>query len=376
MILSPFFRSFFMGGFECADQINRHGDRVNLLQETEHDIRVEEDYQLLVNMGIFTVREGICWSNVEKVAEVFDFSEVLNRMKVSEKLGIQIIWDLIHFGYPDGLFPTHPHFGWRFENLCAAFAKFYIENSNEPLYVVPVNEISFLSWFSGETRGTVPFAVNNGWDIKYHLCRAALMGIKVLKKLIPDCTIVMVEPMVKIHDDGDEPGDVFRRNEYQFEAMDIIAGRTCPELDGDESYLEILGFNYYWNCQWKGESDTIYWPDPIKQRVPLHQLLTEVHQRYGKPIFLSETGHFGEGRVEWLEEITHESLLAQENGVDFHGICIYPVTDRPNWDDLSSYSQCGLYDLDENKNRIPEVEYIQSLKNLVIKVNNKKFTNN
>src|SRR5690606_37557064 len=147
---------FFMGGFECADQINRHGERVNLLEETQHDLRVYEDYQNLVELGIFTVREGICWSKVEKSPGNYDFSEVLNRIKTAEKLGIQIIWDLIHFGYPDGLFPTHPHFVQRFENLCRAFAQFYRLTCDETLYVVPINEISFLSWLSGEARGTVP----------------------------------------------------------------------------------------------------------------------------------------------------------------------------------------------------------------------------
>lgn len=371
MMPQPFFKSYFQGGFECADQVNRHAIRVNLLQETEHDIRIEEDYRLLNDLNIFTAREGICWSNVEKEAGFFDFSEVLVRMKAAEKYGIQVIWDLIHFGYPDGLFPTHPHFASRFENLCRAFARFYQENSSEILYVVPVNEISFLSWFSGETRGTIPFAVHNGWDIKYHLCKAALQGIKILKEELPTCKIVMVEPLVKIHNKGNEdPEEVFRRNEYQFEAMDIIGGRLCPELGGDESYLEILGFNYYWNCQWKGEAETVWWPDIPGERTPLHELLKDAYKRYGKPMFLSETGHFGEGRVEWLEEITQECLIASEQGVDFHGICIYPITDRPDWDNLESYSHCGIYDLDENKNRIPENDYIQSLKRQQILVEN------
>ena len=351
-----------MGGFECADHINRHGDRVNLLKETQHDLRVREDYQLLSDMGIQTVREGICWSEVEKVPGVYDFSEVLNRMNAAKDFGIQQIWDLIHFGYPDGIFPTHPHFIWRFENLCRAFVQFYKTHFTETLFVVPVNEISFLSWHSGENRGTVPFAIHNGWDIKYHLCKAALQGIRILKEELPDCKIVMVEPLVKIHSRNDDD-DVSHRNEYQFEAMDIIAGRMCPELGGNETYLEILGFNYYWNCQWKGEAESLDWPDLLQERTSLKDLLTQVYQRYNKPIFLSETGHFGEGRVNWLEEISSECFAAREEGVDFQGICIYPVTDRPDWDNLSSYSQCGLFDLDENKNRLPEVAYIESLKN-------------
>lgn len=361
------FQTYFMGGFECADHINRSGNRINLLKETEHHLRVEEDYQLLLNMGISTVREGICWSVVEGKKNHYDFTEVLNRVKIAEKLGIQIIWDLIHFGYPDDLFPTHPKFSERFENLCRAFVHFYKANCSQRLLVVPINEISFLSWFSGEARGTVPFAHQNGWDIKYHLCKAAIRGIKVLKQEDPNCVIVMVEPLVKVHSDGfTSEEDLIKINEYQFEAADMISGRLCPELGGQEDFLEIIGLNYYWTCQWTGADSTIYWPDADGKRVPLHQLLQEVYLRYQKPLFLSETGHFGEGRVEWIEEITNECFTASNNGVEFFGICIYPVTDRPDWDDLGSYSQCGIFDLDSMGNRIPHEEYIASVMNLQV----------
>jgi beta-glucosidase/6-phospho-beta-glucosidase/beta-galactosidase len=354
------FNSFLMGGFECADHINRSGERINLLKETQHDIRFFEDYQNLAAIGIKTVREGICWSSVETAPGVFDFSEILNRMKVAEKLGIQQIWDLIHFGYPDGIFPTHPLFCKRFEQLCEAFALFYKANSKLPLFVVPINEISFLSWHSGDVRGTVPFAVNSGWDIKYHLCKAAILGIKKLKSTDPECTIILVEPLVKIH--PTEPDqDVSEVNEHQFQAMDIIAGRICSELGGTENFLEILGFNYYWNCQWKGAGESLDWPDPERNRMPFSELLLHAYKRYNKPVIISETGHFGSGRVEWIEEITAECLIAKKNGVDLMGICIYPVTDRPDWDDVNKYCDCGIWDLDENKNRIAHQPYIDAV---------------
>lgn len=354
------FNSFLMGGFECADHINRSGERINLLKETQHDIRFHEDYKALAKIGIKTVREGICWSDVEKSAGTYDFSGVLNRIKSAEKLGIQIIWDLIHFGYPDGIFPTHPLFCQRFEQLCEAFALFYKANAKDTLFVVPINEISFLSWHSGDVRGTVPFAVNSGWDIKYHLCKAAIIGIKILKKIDPDCKIILVEPLVKIHPiDTDQ--DVWQLNEYQFQAMDIIAGRICTELGGSEDFLEILGFNYYWNCQWKGAGETLDWPDTENKRTPFSTLLEDAYKRYNKPVIISETGHFGIGRVEWLEEITAECIKAKMNGTDLRGICIYPVTDRPDWDNLTQYCDCGIWDLDENKNRIPHQEYIDEV---------------
>lgn len=357
------FNSFFMGGYECADHINRSGERINLLKETQHDVRFAEDYVLLSSIGIKTVREGICWSEVEKAAGNFDFSGVLNRMKAADEYDIQQIWDLIHFGYPDGLSPAHPLFCQRFEALCTAFASFYNKNSKQQLFVVPINEISFLSWHSGDVRGTVPFAINSGWDIKYHLCKAAILGIKALKAADPECIIVLVEPLIKIHGCADDNViHLQESNENQFQAMDIIAGRICPELGGSEDFLDILGFNYYWNCQWNLNGQPLQWPEDFQNRIPLSELLVLAYQRYNKPVFLSETGHFGMHRVQWLEEIAEQCLIAKKNGVDLNGICIYPVTDRPDWDDLSSYCQCGIWDLDNNGNRIPDQQYIDSIK--------------
>ncbi|WP_181369468.1 hypothetical protein [Flavobacterium album] len=350
--MSPF-RSFFMGGYECADHINRSGDRVNLLKETEHDLRAGEDYDGLANLGIKVVREGICWSAVETAPFVFDFSEVGNRIRLADEKGIQVIWDLCHFGYPDGIYPTHPHFCRRFTALCQAFGEFYHSVSSEPLFVVPINEISFLSWHSGDVRGTVPFAVNCGFDIKYHLCKAALEGIRVLKVVSPDCRIILVEPLICIHGrPEDDPDHLSNLNGHQFQAMDIIAGRMCPELGGSEEYLDILGFNYYWSSQWEHGTGTLPWPETELKRARVADLLRMAYLRYKKPIFLSETGHFGEGRAEWIDEITAECVAVLNDNIPLLGACIYPVTDRPDWDDLSSYSNCGIYDLDLYKNRV------------------------
>ena len=353
------FQSFFMGGYECADHINRSGSRINLLQDTQHDVRAEEDYKDLVAIGITTVREGICWSAVETAPYIFDFTEVKNRMDAAERQGIQLIWDLIHFGYPDGLYPTHPHFCNRFAALCDAFATFYKAATKAPLFVVPVNEISFLSWHSGDVRGTVPFAVNSGWDMKYHLCKAAIIGIKVLKELVPDCRIVCVEPLIKIHPGYETNLEHIQNiNDHQFQAMDIIGGRMCPELGGSEEYLDILGFNYYWNSQWDHGIGELPWPETEARRATVASLLEMAYKRYHKPIFLSETGHFGIGRAPWIEEITLECVEAINNGVELLGMCIYPVIDRPNWDDLLEYHDCGIWDMDENKDRIPHNDSI------------------
>lgn len=351
-----------MGGFECADHINRSGKRINLLEETEHHIRASEDYDLLNSIGIKVVREGICWSKVEVAPYVYDFSSLKSRLDAAKERGMQIMWDLCHFGYPDGIFPTHPLFTDRFMSYCRAFALFHKRYTSEPLLVVPINEISFLSWHSGDVRGTVPFLINSGFDMKYHLCKAAIEGIKVLKQTDPGSTVLIVEPLVKVHpassDIREEELEIF--NSHQYQAIDIIAGKICPELGGSPDLFDMVGFNYYYNNQWDTSNRIFPWPETERKLTPFSKILEKAYYRYKKPIVLTETGHFGSGRSQWLEEITLECDRALSLGVDLKGICIYPVIDRPDWDDLSSYSNCGLWDLDEHKNRVPHKESIDS----------------
>lgn len=356
------FNSFFMGGFECADQINRSGERVNLMTETQHDIRVFEDYGLLDGMGIKVVREGICWSRVETSPYVFDFSYLIPFYKAAENYGFQIIWDLCHFGYPDGLIPMHPQFVQRFVALCDAFSKFHSQHSKNALMVVPINEISFLSWHSGDVRGTVPFAINSGDDIKYHLCKAAIEGSKKLKEVLPNCIVFAVEPLIKIHaaDDTISAHEVALLNQHQFKSMDVLLGNAFPELGGSSDLVDVMGFNYYYNNQWDHYNEIIPWPEGDRSLTPLSHLLQMAYQRYFKPIILSETGHFGEGRDVWIEQITMECINAKKSGVDLRGICIYPIIDRPDWDDLTEYSKSGIWDLNVTKDRIPDRDYLES----------------
>ncbi len=363
----PTLPSFLMGGYECADHINRSGERINLLKYTEHDRRAAQDFTDLAALSIRVAREGVCWSAVETAPYQFDFSEVAHRLRAAHAAGIEVLWDLCHFGYPDGLIPTHPQFVPRFVALCRAFAVFHRQVTDAQLYVVPINEISFLAWHSGDVRGTVPFATNSGWDIKWHLCRAAIQGIQALREVDPRCRILTIEPLIRVHGHGDSDfGHIARMNNDQFQAMDIIGGRMCPELGGREEYLDLLGFNYYYNGQWRDGVVPLPWPEPEGEarRVPLHQLLLQAHLRYRRPFFLSETGHFGEGRVPWLEEIAGEVEQVLAATDDFFGVCIYPVLDRPDWDDLTSYSNCGLWDLDAENNRIPHVPSIELVQQL------------
>lgn len=356
------FKTFFIAGYECADLVNKFGDRVDLLHKTGHDTHVLEDYALLAAAGIKTVREGIRWSFVEKTPGVYDFTEVKNRLVAAQRAGIQQLWDICHFGYPDGLVPTHPKFAERLAAICKAFTELYRHHTEDPLIITPVNEISFLSWLAGDARGTVPFAVHSGFDQKYHLCKAAIKAIEAVRSVDPAAQIMMVEPLIRVHPQlGQETcAAITDFNEAQFQAMDMITGSMCPELGGRPEYMNLAGFNFYYNNQWEHEGSVLGWCT-VKRRACFSELLQEGYERYNVPVVLSETGHFGEDKAAWMEQITDDCIKAMEKGVDLKGVCIYPVLDRPDWDYLDQQIPCGMWSYNKILERIEDADYIDTV---------------
>ncbi|MES2732423.1 MAG: amine oxidase [Bacteroidota bacterium] len=346
---NPLFRSFWQAGFECADHLNCHGDRVNILKETFHDVLAEEDYARLIPLNLLTVREGICWNTVEKIPGQYDWSEVINRIEAGKEAGIQQIWDICHFGYPDDLSPFQPRFAERFANICRAFAVLWRSLSDETLIVTPINEISFISWLGGEIKQTVPYTQGLGFEVKRALVKACIAGMEAIWEVDPEARFLHTEPLIYVLPGDDQPqtlAEVAAINEDRFQALDMLAGKLHPELGGKPEYLDIIGLDFYYNNQWIHFGSRVQWEAPQDPRwIPLSQLLKQVYDRYNRPLVLAETSHLGIGRGEWVREIGQECQQALAEGVDLWGVCLYPIIDRPDWDNLSHYHNSGLWDV-------------------------------
>jgi beta-glucosidase/6-phospho-beta-glucosidase/beta-galactosidase len=350
---SPF-RSFWMAGFECTDQQNAFGHRVDFLTLTGHLQLLDEDYQAIQGVGLRTVREGIRWSQVEKTPYHYDWSTVLLLLQAGRRHGVQQVWDLCHFGYPDDLTPLHPMFARRFAHLCRAFVAFYREHCpEETLIVTPINEVSFMSWLGGDVRGTSPYCVGQGWEVKRGLMRAYIEGVAALREADARVRILTTEPLISIVPrPGASPAEVRRAREFdlnQFQSVDMLAGRLCPELGGRPEYLDLLGFNYYYDNQWQLEPrSTLGWANEHHDSRfrPLSQLLARAYHRYNRPVVLTETSHPGEDRAPWLRMIAREAATALRAGVPLLGVCLYPIIDRPDWDHLTPWHRAGLWDAD------------------------------
>jgi hypothetical protein len=66
---------------------------------------------------------------------------------------------------------------------------------------------------------------------------------------------------------------------------------------------------------------------------PFRKLIADVYHRYKRPVFVAETGIEGDLRVPWLRMMSYEAAQARHAGVPVEGLCLYPITDYPGWDD-------------------------------------------
>jgi beta-glucosidase/6-phospho-beta-glucosidase/beta-galactosidase len=335
------FDSFFMAGFECSSHRRRDGVRLDLIRATGHDRHVLQDYRLLKQLGFSTFRDGVRWHLIEQAPGRYDWSSWMPALEAAERVGAQVIWDLFHYGSPDHVDQGTPDFPERFTQFAIAALEVQQSVSNRPPLVCPLNEINFMSWAVDDGYFPHVGPDQHGW-FKHQLVRAAVSVSKAIKRRWPKSTLIWAEPLIHVapHDHRRATIKAAERNRGgMFEAYDWIMGRAKPELGGDPSLVDLIGLNYYPHNQWYWKGPTI--PMGHHEYRPLSELLMEMAERYQKPLMLSETGAEGSGRASWLHYVCSEVRDAMSQGADVRGICWYPITAYPGWDN-SRHAEAGL----------------------------------
>lgn len=334
------FRSFLQGGFECSTHRLRPrdgdplGKRLDIIASTGHDAHAAEDYAQLARLSIRTVRDGLRWHLVERFEGVYDWSSFLPMLRAANGAGTQVIWDLLHYGWPDDIDIWSPHFVDRFARFAGAAAQVVRDGGGRVPFYSPVNEISFFSWAGGDASYLNPFARGRGLELKVQLARASLAAMEAILDVDPRARFVHCDPVINVITDPSRPwqrNDAERHRQSQFQGWDLIAGRIWPQIGGAERFLDIVGVNYYFNNQWIHGGPPIDIGHPLYK--PLRAILTETYARYGKPIFIAETGIEAERRPDWIRYVYRETRAAMERGVPIEGICLYPVVNHLGWDD-------------------------------------------
>jgi hypothetical protein len=351
--LQGLFDSYFLGGFECSSHRRHDGRRLDLIAATGHDRGVVQDYRAMLDHGIRTVRDGVRWHLIETAPGRYDWSSFLPMLRAAEEVGVQVIWDLCHYGWPDHLDIWRPGFIDGFARFAAACATLVRQETDRVPLWCPVNEISYWAWAGGTVARFNPNARGRGTELKHQLVRASIAATEAVWAVDRRARIVQIDPVINVVPRSSRPQSVRAAEAHrlaQFEAWDMLAGWSWPGLGGRPAYLDVIGVNYYSDNQWFVGGRTIR-VGHAEYR-PFREILAETYQRYQRPIFVAETGGEGAIRVPWLRYVGEQVRAAIASGIPVEGICIYPIVDYPGWTNLRHCEVGLLGPLDERGERV------------------------
>jgi beta-glucosidase/6-phospho-beta-glucosidase/beta-galactosidase len=335
------FKSFYMAGFECSSHRRRSdGVRLDLIASTGHDRLVREDYRACAQHGLLTLRDGLRWHLIEREPGRYDWSSWLPMLEAAAETGVQVMWDLFHYGSPDHLDQGSEEFIRSYARFAAAAVRLHREATGTAAIVCPVNEMSFLAWAA--RNGVFPpiGPEEDGW-LSRHLVRAAVAGMRAMRDVDPDCRFIWAEPLINVlplNPADAEAAEAKRLSQYHI--YDMLSGRAAPELGGSPDWLDAVGLNFYSDNQWYLDGSTI--PLGRHDYRPLADMLAETYERYRCPILITETGGEGSARPAWFHYVCDEVREALRQGVPMAGVCLYPIVSFPGWDD-ERHRQFGLF---------------------------------
>ena len=324
----------FMAGFECSTHRRRDGLRLDVIRDSGHGRFTVSDYRQAKAEGLGAVRDGLRWHLIETYGQPYDWSSWDPMLDAADASGMQVIWDLWHYGTPDHIDIWSPLFVERMARFAEAAALHFRERSDAVPMWCPLNEMSFYAFIAGQVGDFHPYGIERGHELKRQLVRAGVAAARALRAVDPRCRLLWAEPLIHIAPHSALPEDVVAAREAtltQYQAFDMVAGLMDPELGGSPDLLDIVGCNFYPQNQWAHRGGTL--PLGHHHFRPLSSMLEEVWQRYDRPVIVSETGAEGSARAPWLHYVCQEVADARQAGADVRGICLYPVTAYPGWDD-------------------------------------------
>jgi beta-glucosidase/6-phospho-beta-glucosidase/beta-galactosidase len=356
--MNALFPTFFLSGFECSSFLWKDGKRRNLVAECQHDVQANNDYKILHALGISVSREGIPWPMVDKGNGRYDFSSIAPMIAAMKQYGITPIWDLCHYGYPDGEDPFSTAFIKRFEAYCTAVAKHVSAIMDRPFFFTPINEITYFSFIGGRWGWVAPYkkSKEDYNRLRLSLCSAAIAGVKAIRSIIPHARMVHPDPLVQVEAPKHQPEkkQLAWHETYveTYLSWDILYGKEYPQLGGSPEVLDIVGINNYsvGFLEYGDEKGPHIAMQPNDQRIlPLCSLLELVWKRYNRPMVISETSGVKEKRVPWMKDMMEETLAAINMGMDIQGVCFFPAIGSASWE-YKEWVQSGFYNVEKEGN--------------------------
>jgi beta-glucosidase/6-phospho-beta-glucosidase/beta-galactosidase len=359
-------------GFECSFLPHL---KIDQFQWTQHDRFWRQDLRLAKEQaGITHLRYAFPWHVLEPEPGKFDWSYADERMKEFDRLGINLLLDVMHFGTPLWLKQAvgDPEFPEALERFTEALVSRY---HKQVKIWCPFNEPLVTALFSGDMGFWPPF--QRKWrgymPVLSRVVQAVSRGIRAIRRVMPEATVLLCDASESYKTRVESlQAEVKRRNLRRFLVMDLLTGRVdaehplhdwvssfgLSELDlqwfrDNSQRPDVLGLDYYPHSDWQLDLHE----GSVRQRradspAGLHGVSLAYYNRYNIPLMLTETSVDGKpiNREIWLDQMLDDIRRLREEGVPMLGLIWWPLLDQLDWDGAMTHRigkihEVGLFNL-------------------------------
>ena len=316
-------------------------------------------------------RDGVRWHLIEKTPFRYDFSSLLPMLQAARQTQTQVIWDLLHYGWPDGLDIWGAAFVDRFARFARATAQVILEETGGPIFITPVNEIFIAANFSALKGWWNECETSDAAFVRAirNLCMARELAVEAILSERPDAIIVQGESIEHYHAAGRSAlAHAEKGNALKQLSLDLTMGHElAPGMAGflnengvtsnDLSFFREkravgqrwLGVDYYPTCEHRIASTGR--ATMSRSGMGFKRLATQYFQRYQVPIFHCETNRVAHLAVDWLDQQWSDIMAMRASGIPVTGFTWYSLTDQIDWQhalriERNDLHAVGMYDLE------------------------------
>lgn len=353
---------------------------------TGHYDRWREDLALMPEIGVNAARYGIPWHRIQPARGQWNWDFVDRALERLLALHVEPIVDLVHYGLPPWIEGAYLH--PDFPRFMAEYAARVAERFRGRIHAyTPLNEPRITAWYCGRLGWWPPF--RRGWRgfvaVLQGACRGIVETVHVLRDVDPDILIAHVDA-TDLHQAADPSleAEARHRQNLVFLPLDLVSGRVdaAHALSGwllrhgmsedDLAWfreravdLPLVGINLYPMFTHKVVRRTaaggVRWRMPYAGGELIEKLGVMYAERYGAPIFISETASVGsvKRRRAWLQDSVAAVRNLRERGIPLVGYTWWPLFALVTWGYRQGthppayyLKQMGLWDLDPDLRRV------------------------
>ncbi|RTL86920.1 MAG: glycosyl hydrolase family protein [Hyphomicrobiales bacterium] len=378
----------FSTGIENSCPTIQHGrKRIDEMELCGHYRRWREDFELVQDLGVRTLRYGLPLCLTWLGPDRYDWEFADLTFGDLERRGIIPIADLCHFGVPDfiGNF-QNPDFPRLFARYAHAFAKRF---PAVQLYT-PINEMFVCATFSAAYGWwNEQMTTDRGFVTALkHIVKANVQAMHTILAARPDAIFVQSESTEYFHAENPAAiGPSETLNERRFLSLDLNYGRPVNsemfrflmdngmKLEEYKFFMQrhlkshcIMGNDYYGANEHNVSADGK--TTSSGEIFGYNEITRQYYERYRLPVMHTETntaeGPRGDEAVRWLRKEWANVLRVRNSGMPIVGFTWYSLTDQIDWDVALREARgkvcpLGLYDLDR-KPRAVGLAYKQLIK--------------